>query len=556
MRRRRKKRSQLSVSLFPFLAVLICTLGVLIVMLVMAVKSADDQSTAVQAEDDAEKQQRIEALEETIELTQFQIHGTQSIRPDAVERLAQSKSNRSYLEDEIRKLKHEFKSVGEQLLQLEQMKQQTPEEAAEFSSLEASDELAKLQESIASAQSELVGKRELVKELGATTYVIEPYKGGGGTFRRPIYIECTHDAITLQPSGIRLEKRDFVPPLEPGNMLDAALLANREYWERYDLAGNEGSPYPLIVVRPDGAETFVLARLAMKSWDDEFGYELVDDDKTLEFGKPDPQLTAELKQMVAIAARRQRAQTEMARRAKQQAARLASYQSRSSARPGMTVSDTYGGFVSTDGGRPGEFGSGAPRGGGGSDERKTAADEYESARKNDDPGKGSEFQNQGEFGAQDLAAKQSSQPTQSAAAGVGANSKAAGGEGGEMAIRNPYQDLSLAKQQGANWALPSQTPGATGYLRPIRVVCGTDYLELRSASGESKRIKMTNETAAAVAPLVDEIWKKIDGWGISGANSFWKPQLRISVLPGAETRFAELKGLLYQSGLLIEEFRQ
>ena len=41
MSRLRKNLNQPSVSLFPFLAVLICTLGVLIVMLVLAVKSAE-----------------------------------------------------------------------------------------------------------------------------------------------------------------------------------------------------------------------------------------------------------------------------------------------------------------------------------------------------------------------------------------------------------------------------------------------------------------------------------------------------------------------------------
>ena len=43
MRRRRAKSVQPGVSLFPFLAVLICTLGVLIVLLVLAVKSASIQ---------------------------------------------------------------------------------------------------------------------------------------------------------------------------------------------------------------------------------------------------------------------------------------------------------------------------------------------------------------------------------------------------------------------------------------------------------------------------------------------------------------------------------
>ena len=66
MRRRKKNRTQLSVSLFPFLAVLICTLGVLIVMLVMAVKSADVQSAKKQAEDNSEKLAQIAELNDAV----------------------------------------------------------------------------------------------------------------------------------------------------------------------------------------------------------------------------------------------------------------------------------------------------------------------------------------------------------------------------------------------------------------------------------------------------------------------------------------------------------
>ena len=111
MRRRKKNRTQLSVSLFPFLAVLICTLGVLIVMLVMAVKSADDQSAKKQAEDDSEKLEQIAELNDAVSLEQIRINGMSSVRPDALEKLQQSRSHRSYLEVEVRKAKRELEKV-------------------------------------------------------------------------------------------------------------------------------------------------------------------------------------------------------------------------------------------------------------------------------------------------------------------------------------------------------------------------------------------------------------------------------------------------------------
>ena len=49
MKRLKRPKSGISVSLFPFLAVLICTMGVLIVLLVIAVKAADQHAARNQA---------------------------------------------------------------------------------------------------------------------------------------------------------------------------------------------------------------------------------------------------------------------------------------------------------------------------------------------------------------------------------------------------------------------------------------------------------------------------------------------------------------------------
>ena len=51
-----------------------------------------------------------------------------------------------------------------------------------------------------------------------------------------------------------------------------------------------GEPYPLLLVRPSGIGAYCAARAAMKSWESEFGYELIDDDWQLAFDEPDEQL--------------------------------------------------------------------------------------------------------------------------------------------------------------------------------------------------------------------------------------------------------------------------
>jgi hypothetical protein len=41
-------------------------------------------------------------------------------------------------------------------------------------------------------------------------------------------------------------------------------------------------------------------------------------------------------------------------------------------------------------------------------------------------------------------------------------------------------------------------------------------------------------------------------WGIAGRGMYWRPILSIEVTPDAEFRYAELKSLLDDSGLIVE----
>jgi len=578
MRRNRKKRSaerrnRLSVSLFPFLAVLICTLGVLIMMLVMAVKAADDQVRHAQSQSDGDQRAEIVELESAKELRLAQIDGLAMVRPEALDRLNDSRANRSHVEDQIRKLKREARRIGEELLALDretkriaQSKDPTvpvlPEIPlfAEVDPAENQKTLQELKSKIELAQQQLQTKRDSADINGPSRYAIVPHTGGGGTFRRPIFLECTADAITLRPSGIRLAKSDFVPPLEPGNMLDSALLTIREYWRRYDLAGDQGAPYPLIVVRPDAAETFALARYAMKSWDDEFGYELVESETLLEFGDQDRQLQAEVRESIREARVRQQQRLATSRyRTKQfgsnASGRIGDRRRRGSerdSRPGLLAAGPRGGFVSnaaqfesddSDLGFEDQGASYVSAASGVAPERalrQLAADEIDS-----DSGRS---QRQSFNENRDRQSDSNAEFASQAASSNALDSKP--GQAGDSQFQNPYAENTLAKERGRDWALPTQTPGATAYVRPIRIVCSRDGLEIVSGKA-SKRIPMTGDTANAIDPLVDEVWARIDQWGIPGANAYWKPQLRFRILEGGRQRYLELKGLLYQSGLTL-----
>ena len=555
MRRRRKKRETLGVSLFPFLAVLICTLGVLIVLLVIAVQSADVNSQRAQASEQERfdaQQAELDQLQSDYEIRLAINEGLERVRPQVVSRLADARSHRGHLEEQIRQLKRRTRELGRELQVL------AKDDPIDVDLIDADDQIESLKKQIQLAQADLKRKRTKAQEsTGPTTYSIVPHEGSGGTFRRPIYIECTADELVIQPLGIRLGKAEFTPPLQSGNMLDAALLAIREYWQRYDVGGEEGNPYPLLIVRPDGAETYVLARRAMKSWDDEFGYELVEADKTLEFGSQDEQLVDVVNVAVQDARKRQQLIAARYRARAKQMGGPGSFGSSGSSKsqshgPGLSASGGMGGFVSNS-------------------DWKTGAHEYANSI-------AQASGQQSEFGDRDSGSrnKKSSRSISGGQPGSGVAGEMAGrnGSGGSHQVgasaskieeqptnqsagspssQDPsyYPDSSLAKERGKNWALPSQTPGAVGYVRPIRIVCGAKELEIRSALGTDTVIPFDGEIENAVDPLVNEIWSKIESWGPSGARSFWKPELRVSVLSGGELNYQKLRALLDDSGVSV-----
>ncbi len=562
MRRRRKKRETLGVSLFPFLAVLICTLGVLIVLLVIAVQSADVDSHRAQADEQQRfetQQEELEKLQSDYEIRMAINEGLKRVRPDVVSRLADVRSHRGHLEEQVRQLKRRARELGQELKSL------ASDEPIKLDLIENEEQIESLKKQIQLAQADLKKKRSKAKASGGpTTYSIVPHAGSGGTFRRPIYVECTANELLIQPLGIRLAKSEFTPPVQSGNMLDAALLAIREYWQRYDVGGKEGNPYPLLIVRPDGAETYVLARRAMKSWDDEFGYELVEASKTLEFGIKDAQLVDVVNEAVNDARKRQQL---IAARLKAQVKRLSgpgsidnSSASKSQSHgPGLSASGSMGGFVSNSDWKTGshEYANSVAQTSG--QQSKQGRQTYDS-----DSGKSnSSFSasSNGQSGSSQAGAMAGSAAGNAGSGGshqVGTsaskiNDQTASQSSGSTANKESslYPNSSLARERGENWALPSQTPGAVGYVRPIRIVCSANELEVRSALGTDKVIDFSDDVADAVDPLVNEIWSKIDSWGPSGARSFWKPELRVSVLSGGELNYEKLRALLDDSGVSV-----
>jgi TolA-binding protein len=293
---RRRGQSELAPSLFPFLAVLLCTMGALVFMLIMTVSNAGAMAKQVVA---AEKSEESQIQEEELHVVVEQLKAERVRANEMVEnmrgKLQSFEQQIVELTDELKQLKEKEAAVRNQSSLTEQ---QRADKESELENLRAQRE--KIEKEIADKKNESANK--------PPAFAILPYQGPNGTTRRPIYLECTAEGLVIQPEGIVLSLRDLAPPHGPGNPLDAALRTIRSHYQELDASTSSYSaPYPLLIVRPSGVKTFAMARGAMSGWDDQFGYELVDAKMPLAYPPSSQGLKPQVEDSIVAARQRQSA---------------------------------------------------------------------------------------------------------------------------------------------------------------------------------------------------------------------------------------------------------
>ena len=304
-----KKRVGLSLSLFPFLAVLICTMGVLVALLLLVVKQAEQTSTQEQSAAIAaavQEQSELEVLRTEVE---FRSQLLESQRERRQQELKNQRELLGHLESEMAQLRAQSQEVAEQILAFQATIRSVGDlSIAERTVAEQQRQLERLREQLEIAKRDQQSKLAANRRAAQPMYSIVPIAAQSGTNRRPIYIECREDGMYLFPGGIQLTLDDFVLPMTPGNPLDTALLAYREYWRKsQSTQAKEENAYPLLVVRPSGAKWYSVARRAMSGWDQEFGYELIPEDWQVNFGTAEPALVTHVNQAIDAARHRQQA---------------------------------------------------------------------------------------------------------------------------------------------------------------------------------------------------------------------------------------------------------
>jgi hypothetical protein len=294
-----------TISLFPFLAVLLCTMGALLVLLVLFSRAAQQppvDETAAKAA--AVRADELAAAKDELA---WRLEQLQSIRGRTAEDLARARLQLAGVEEDARRITDELDAL-----------ERTAAALAAGGTPDAADAeaVAKLERALADARATLDAERD-DKAKKPAAFAVVPYVGSNGTHRRPLYIECCIDGVFLQPEGVRLGPADFEGPPGPGNPLASALRAAREHIA--SAPGETGAPqvqpYPLLLVRPSGVMAYYAAREAIQSWGSEFGYQFIDEEWQLAYPPADPAL-AEAERRAVEESRRRLAWLQQVRPAK------------------------------------------------------------------------------------------------------------------------------------------------------------------------------------------------------------------------------------------------
>ena len=546
MRRRANRKPVTRVALFPFLAVLVCTMGALIVLLVLVVQQARVQAVEVvrpEPADDSAAQLAALRQQEQREDLSWRSEILEHQREEKTTELADRRLALSHLEDHLTQMEGQWKKLLEERQAFRALN--SPSKA----SLDVSQQkLADLQAQIERSEDELIQARQNLQQRPAS-YAIIPYHGPRATQRRPLYIECTPTGLIIQPEGIVLTPEELAGPTGPGNPLAAVLRAKREYYRRL---GDTEEPYPLIVVRSDGIQAYGAARRSMQGWDDEFGYELIDSQRQLHYPPADANLKESLERVIELARKRQQALTRAMPRRYQQdgGGQLRATTNRGFVRAAATGPGT---------GRGGRQRQGARRGGAARSPENnlpptsTAGSGTRPGKKNRTP---SENQIAGTTQGDRANSARQATPRKPAGKNINAESRQAGA--GLGSIGTPSGDaspMSLAESRGSNFALPKFENDLTEVQRSIRIHCFADRIVIQKERGVDPReltVPLRGAMSNDIESLIARIWDRMERWGLAIPGGYWKPRLKVNVRPGAENRFLELSALLQDSGMLVE----
>lgn len=328
-----RPREENSVSLFPFLAVLVCAMGALILLLLVTTRQIRETRAAQQhlqevapaapvvpeatAEPEtlpdvdllrrkceqlaafvAESQSQLELLEEQAAFLQTQVdHRTAAVRDLRLEmdqeqlvadqeRAGEDDVAIEDLQSEVRRMTEERDRLQAELTSAER------ELTQKFALLRRTEDAAQESESsLSRAISAVVLLRRNVEaaetsaELAAGGATLIEFTNTTGTACEAVVLDVADESLTLLPTGIKVTLKDLQGMPVKDNPLVAIILSAYQHRAQKSLVATE--PYVLLLVRPSGCVAFYTAQRILTELGMPYGYELIEEDRSVSAGRRD-----------------------------------------------------------------------------------------------------------------------------------------------------------------------------------------------------------------------------------------------------------------------------
>jgi len=290
----RKPRSPMKVDTFPFLAVLLCAMAALIVVLLVmdrkarqvAQSKASRLASSQQARCQEESAQRFaqERLLREAALAEWQAKHEQLQKRLAAEQAqlqAELLAARQRAADATRLLEKEAARLEtvrtqlvrdiEKLAQVEkQLAQANKAHAEALQRLQAAKTARSLSATQIQALERALAQAKRPPAPPDKTFSLVPYGGKRGVNSRPVYVECCKEEVLFHPD------KKKIAATQPHLLRDEAV-------RRLEARGKDA--YLMILLRPDGIETYYALRKAVDDLEITFGYEMMDADWHLDLSR-------------------------------------------------------------------------------------------------------------------------------------------------------------------------------------------------------------------------------------------------------------------------------
>jgi hypothetical protein len=290
----RRHRQRLQVQTFPFLAVLLCTMGSLILLLLVidrrakavarakanqTVQQTAQKAAEAEAKRAADRQAEWERKRRELRLRLAQQERDvstqiQAVKEQTIAAAGKLREDEARLVD-LRQRLHNEETLLRQDRQSLQARHMDVEKADDMKEA-AQKEATRLATELSQLEQVLIGLKAL-RQKEQQTYSVMPYLGRNGENRRPIYVECGAEGVVFHPDRLVLAGLGLTP-LAVRQELDRRVAEQHR-------TGPETTPYLLLLVRPEGLDNYYVMHTALAGLKIDFGYELIDRDWVLDFSE-------------------------------------------------------------------------------------------------------------------------------------------------------------------------------------------------------------------------------------------------------------------------------